>query len=148
MVSSLVSRSSTPVLSCALTPSRLYLVKSVIFPTLRRNPFTKRNFKRSNCTTLLLGQEYGNKQVVTVTPHLYDYILTNVREPRVRLSTFFDFHLFQFPPSLQFTCISDSKTTKRGNCVSGGKYDAGTINPFYLISSSDCEASSNSSVVA
>lgn len=83
MVSSLVSRSSTPVLSCALTPSRLYLVKSVIFPTLRRNPFTKRNFKRSNCTTLLLGQEYGNKQVVTVTPHLYDYILTNVREPRI-----------------------------------------------------------------
>lgn len=83
MVSSLVSRSSTPVLSCALTPSRLYLVKSVILPTLRRNPFTKRNFKISNCTTLLLGQEYGNKQVVTVTPHLYDYILTNVREPRI-----------------------------------------------------------------
>ena len=28
--------------------------------------------------------KYGNKQVIAITPRLYDYILTNVREPEVR----------------------------------------------------------------
>ncbi|CBI38748.3 uncharacterized protein LOC100259246 isoform X4 [Vitis vinifera] len=27
--------------------------------------------------------KYGNKQVITITPRLYDYILTNVREPEI-----------------------------------------------------------------
>lgn len=28
-------------------------------------------------------EKYGNKEVISVTPHLYDYILANVREPEV-----------------------------------------------------------------
>lgn len=28
-------------------------------------------------------EKYGNKEVISVTPHLYDYILANVREPEI-----------------------------------------------------------------
>jgi hypothetical protein len=30
-------------------------------------------------------EKYGNKQVVSLTPRLYDYVLENVREPEVRI---------------------------------------------------------------
>lgn len=30
-------------------------------------------------------ENYGNKQVVSLTPRLYDYVLKNVREPEVRI---------------------------------------------------------------
>lgn len=35
---------------------------------------------------------YGNKQVISVTPRLYDYLLTNVREPEVNYSYCFSLY--------------------------------------------------------
>lgn len=37
----------------------------------------------SNAFVVLDDDKYGNKQVVSLTPRLYDYILSNVREPEV-----------------------------------------------------------------
>lgn len=37
----------------------------------------------ANAFVVVDDERYGNKQVITVTPRLYDYILANVREPEV-----------------------------------------------------------------
>lgn len=41
--------------------------------------------------TIASDHNYGNKQVISVTPRIYDYLLTNVREPPVRQ------HLWSLP---------------------------------------------------
>lgn len=47
----------------------------------------------TNCVTdmavtIASDHSYGNKEVISVTPHIYDYLLTNVREPPVSFSWF------------------------------------------------------------
>lgn len=37
----------------------------------------------ANAIVVVDDEKYGNKQVISVTPRLYDYILANVREPEV-----------------------------------------------------------------
>lgn len=41
-------------------------------------------------------EKYGNKQVISLTPRLYEYVLSNVREPKVSISSsaFVIFFLF------------------------------------------------------
>ncbi|XAR52649.1 Caffeoyl-CoA O-methyltransferase [Bertholletia excelsa] len=34
-------------------------------------------------SVVVTDDEYGNKQIISVTPRLYDYLLTNVREPEI-----------------------------------------------------------------
>ena len=46
----------------------------------------KRQFIRSCSTSDVViadDEKYGNKQVVSLSPRLYDYVLKNVREPEV-----------------------------------------------------------------
>ncbi|PWA82052.1 O-methyltransferase, family 3 [Artemisia annua] len=48
----------------------------------------KRFFLTTNCVsdmavTIASDHSYGNKEVISVTPHIYDYLLTNVREPPI-----------------------------------------------------------------
>lgn len=40
--------------------------------------------RSANAFVVVEDEKYGNKQVISVTPSLYDYILANVREPEVR----------------------------------------------------------------
>lgn len=45
---------------------------------------TKNQFTTNCCVSSAHDEKYSNKQVISVTPPLYDYILRNVREPKVR----------------------------------------------------------------
>lgn len=45
---------------------------------------TKNQFTTSCCVSSADDEKYSNKQVISVTPRLYEYILRNVREPEVR----------------------------------------------------------------
>ncbi|KAG9159071.1 hypothetical protein Leryth_020974 [Lithospermum erythrorhizon] len=38
---------------------------------------------KSEAVTISTDQSYGNKQVISITPLLYDYILANIREPQI-----------------------------------------------------------------
>ncbi|GAB4833073.1 hypothetical protein Ancab_007132 [Ancistrocladus abbreviatus] len=38
---------------------------------------------RDDAFAVASDENYGNKQVISITPRLYDYILTNVREPEI-----------------------------------------------------------------
>lgn len=40
-------------------------------------------FRSSSPYVVLEDRSYGNKQVISITPQLYDYILSNVREPEI-----------------------------------------------------------------
>jgi hypothetical protein len=51
-----------------------------------------RNRSISNEIVIASDEKYGNKQVVSLTPRLYDYVLQNVREPEVRIEE--DSHLY------------------------------------------------------
>lgn len=44
-----------------------------------------RNSSISSEIVIASDEKYGNKQVVSLTPRLYDYVLENVREPEVRI---------------------------------------------------------------
>lgn len=39
--------------------------------------------RKSETVVIASDDKYGNKQVISMTPRLYDYLLTNVREPQV-----------------------------------------------------------------
>uniref|UniRef100_A0A1J3ER10 Tricin synthase 1 n=1 Tax=Noccaea caerulescens TaxID=107243 RepID=A0A1J3ER10_NOCCA len=36
-----------------------------------------------NCSIAADDEKYGNKQVISLTPRIYDYVLSNVREPKI-----------------------------------------------------------------
>lgn len=44
-----------------------------------------KNSSISSEIVIASDEKYGNKQVVSLTPRLYDYVLENVREPEVRI---------------------------------------------------------------
>ncbi|KAH9731122.1 S-adenosyl-L-methionine-dependent methyltransferases superfamily protein [Citrus sinensis] len=44
---------------------------------------TKNQFTTNCCVSSAHDEKYSNKQVISVTPPLYDYILRNVREPEI-----------------------------------------------------------------
>ena len=46
-------------------------------------------FGSSSPYVVLKDRSYGNKQVISITPQLYEYILSNVREPEVKLCVLF-----------------------------------------------------------
>ncbi|XP_028076093.1 O-methyltransferase MdmC-like isoform X1 [Camellia sinensis] len=93
MAASLLPRSTYPRLIFAplfslqrdlLLPSsdRLVHVSSPIAAFNRR--FRAQNSNNSADATVVAGDEnYGNKRVISVTPRLYDYLLSNVREPEI-----------------------------------------------------------------
>ncbi|KAF5953223.1 hypothetical protein HYC85_011167 [Camellia sinensis] len=93
MAASLLPRSTYPRLIFAplfslqrdlLLPSsdRLVHVSSPIAAFNRR--FRAQNSNNSADATVVAGDEnYGNKRVISVTPSLYDYLLSNVREPEI-----------------------------------------------------------------
>ncbi|XP_027342409.1 uncharacterized protein LOC113855120 isoform X2 [Abrus precatorius] len=54
--------------------------------TFRRCRCKWKRLVRSSSTSefvIASDENYGNKQVVSLTPHLYDYVLKNVREPEI-----------------------------------------------------------------
>lgn len=55
---------------------------------------------KSDAVMVATDKKYGNKQVVSITPRLYDYILTNVREPEVK-----DYQLFILSFVLVIPCF-------------------------------------------
>lgn len=69
-----------------LSPHQLPLISTRKNLTINLNSNKSIHLIR-NCSTngyvIVDNQKYGNKQVVTLTPRLYDYILSNVREPEV-----------------------------------------------------------------
>ncbi|EOX95512.1 S-adenosyl-L-methionine-dependent methyltransferases superfamily protein isoform 1 [Theobroma cacao] len=51
---------------------------------LKLNNLTRNCSSSSNAPFIVAEDEkYGNKQVISITPRLYDYILANVREPQI-----------------------------------------------------------------
>lgn len=59
---------------------------------ISKSRFIKLNNLRRNCSLssnaaapfiVADDEKYGNKQIISITPRLYDYILANVREPPV-----------------------------------------------------------------
>ncbi|CAL5383170.1 unnamed protein product [Camellia sinensis] len=93
MAASLLPRSTNPrlifaplfSLQCDLllrSSDRLVHVSSPIAAFNRR--FRAQNSNNSADATVVAGDEnYGNKRVISVTPRLYDYLLSNVREPEI-----------------------------------------------------------------
>ncbi|KAL7232995.1 hypothetical protein ACSBR1_016781 [Camellia fascicularis] len=93
MAASLLPRSTYPrlifaplfSLQCDLllrSSDRLVHVSSPIAAFNRR--FRAQNSNNSADATVVAGDEnYGNKRVIRVTPRLYDYLLSNVREPEI-----------------------------------------------------------------
>ncbi|XWS31939.1 hypothetical protein CRYUN_Cryun23aG0118500 [Craigia yunnanensis] len=52
--------------------------------SLKLNNLTRNCLSSSNAPFIVADDDkYGNKQVISITPRLYDYILANVREPRI-----------------------------------------------------------------
>lgn len=86
----------------------------------------------TNAFVIANDEKYGNKQIISINPHLYDYILANVREPEVMVQyshygetiTYFFFYILQLAIlRLSFHClivnggwIVDSSTTPWGDC--------------------------------
>lgn len=68
----------------SFAPARFYTAFAFARRPRRRNSFL---FTTSCSTdvsiTIATDHNYGNKQVISVTQTLYDYLLTNVREPPV-----------------------------------------------------------------
>ncbi|XP_068635318.1 uncharacterized protein [Aristolochia californica] len=70
----------------SLSPSSLFLQKRL--PRAPVSVLSTRSFCRigasASDTVVVVGDfKYVNKQVISVTPQLYDYILANVREPEI-----------------------------------------------------------------
>ncbi|XP_028202011.1 probable caffeoyl-CoA O-methyltransferase 2 [Glycine soja] len=77
-----------------------------------------RSFPFITTTEFVIASDdnYGKKQVVSLTPFLYDYVLKNVREPEVRTEE--DTILLH-----SFGCISDSKAIATGDGLYAWKSD-------------------------
>lgn len=68
---------------------------SASFGAQKFNNRLTRNCSTSSANAYVVTEDekYGNKQIISVTPRLYDYILQNVREPEVRWTSSFQSEL-------------------------------------------------------
>lgn len=69
------------------SPSKHLVLPSISFHSLciavRASHSDTLQSRHSDAVVVAQDQKYGNKQVVSITPQLYDYILSNVREPAI-----------------------------------------------------------------
>jgi hypothetical protein len=111
---------------------------SASFRGCKSNYRFARNCSVSSADAFIVADDdkYGNKQIISVTPRLYDYMLCNVREPEVSSIPFFCFQqlITLKTPSFSFSfflycvaCFSDSAATSGGDCWYARLPDAGTI---------------------
>ncbi|KAJ9540201.1 hypothetical protein OSB04_026707 [Centaurea solstitialis] len=86
----------------SFVPGRLCTRYAAIATANARRSFGRRKsyLFTTNCVnnvaavTVASDHNYGNKQVISITPRVYDYLLSNVREPSVGSSWFFPTGLY------------------------------------------------------
>lgn len=71
-----------PLLRAPILSSKLSLLSPVVRCRFKR---TFRSIYTDNGAPVVVAEDgkYGRKEVISLTPQLYDYVLSNVREPQV-----------------------------------------------------------------